>query len=139
RPVGPAPVRAELEVPPLAPVARIDRMLGRRENERTRLEHVRQRAGIILRLRLDFREGDVAGRVDELAELTIGDRRAVDPEAVNGYAMRRGFLGIVMVRPHAERAAGDDDHAVAGYLSVRGTVGSGVRRKIDHARLAKVS
>jgi hypothetical protein len=31
----------------------------------------------------------VAGFVDEFAELPIGDRRTVDPEAVNGNAVGR--------------------------------------------------
>jgi hypothetical protein len=44
----------------LAPVARIHRMLRRREHQRPGLEHVRQRAGVILGVRLDLREGDMA-------------------------------------------------------------------------------
>ena len=97
--------------PPLAEVAQIDRMLRRREHQRAGIEHVRQRAGIVLRIGCDLGEGDVAGRVDEFLELPVGHRRAVDPEAVDRDAMNRRFLRIVLVRSHAERAAGNEHHA----------------------------
>jgi hypothetical protein len=45
-----APVGAELEIPPMAPVGRVDRVLGWRENERGSLEHLRQSTGIVLRV-----------------------------------------------------------------------------------------
>ncbi len=41
----------------------------RREHQRARIKHVRQRAGIILRIGRDLREGDVTGRLDEFLEL----------------------------------------------------------------------
>src|SRR5262249_44552255 len=51
RAVGPAPVGAKLERPPLAPVAHIiDRMLRRTENQGAGLEHRRQSAGIVPRI-----------------------------------------------------------------------------------------
>jgi hypothetical protein len=111
-PVRPPPIGAELEVPPLAPVAQVDRMPRRREDEGAGPEHVRQRAGVVLGIRLDFGEGDVAGCVDELAELAIGHRRAVDPEAVDAYVVGRGLLAIMPVRSHTEAAARDEDHPV---------------------------
>ena len=50
-------------------------------------------------------------RVDELAELAIGHRRAVDPEAVDRDGVARRLVGIMPVRAHAEGAAG---HAPVG-------------------------
>ena len=118
RPVGMAPVGALRELPPLAPVAQVDRVLGRREHQRAGVEHVRQRAGIVLRIGRDLGEGDVAGRVDEVLELPVGHRRAVDPEAVDGDAMDRRLFRIVLVRSHAERAAGNPDHVGRGRACV---------------------
>ena len=80
----------------------------RREHQRAGIEHVRQRAGIILRIGRNFRKGDVAGRLDEFLELPVCHRRAVDPEAVDGDAMGRRLFGIMLVGAHAERAAGDN-------------------------------
>src|SRR5262245_4028510 len=85
-------------------------MLGRREHQRAGLEHVRQRARIVLRVRLDLREGDVAGGVDELAELAVRHRRAVDEEAIDGDAMDRRLLRIMMVGSHVEGATRNPDH-----------------------------
>src|SRR5262249_30902291 len=74
-------------------------------------EHVRQRTRIVLRVRFDLRPGDVSGSVDELAEVAIGDWRAVDPETIDRDPMRRCLFGVMTVRSHAECAAGDPDHA----------------------------
>src|SRR5216683_691286 len=87
--VGPAPVGAEGEAPPLAPVAQVDRLLRLGEDKTACLQHVRQGAGIVLPIGRDLGEGDVAYRFDELAELGISDRRRIDPEAVDGDAMDR--------------------------------------------------
>src|SRR5262249_11761290 len=76
----------------------------------TRLKHVRQRARIILRLGLDLSEGDVAGGIDELAELSVRHRSAVDPEPIDPGAVDGRFLGVVLVGPHAEGPAGHPDH-----------------------------
>src|SRR5712671_6188553 len=45
--VGPAPVGAEGEAPPLAPVAQVDRLLRLGEDKTARLQHVRQGTGIV--------------------------------------------------------------------------------------------
>ena len=111
-----APVRALEKPPPLAPVFQIDRMARRREHQRAGIEHVRQRAGIILRIGRNFGEGDVTGGFDEVLELPVGHRRAVDPEAVDGDAMRRRLFRIMLVRSHAERAAGNENHVRMGRL-----------------------
>jgi hypothetical protein len=110
RSAGPAPIGAELEIPPLAPVAGIDRVLGRGEHQRAGLEHMRQGAGIVPRIGRNLGKRDVARGVDESAKLAIGDRRAVDPEAVHRDAMDRSLLGIMLIRSHAKRAAGNPDH-----------------------------
>ena len=67
-----APVRAELERPPLRPVAKVHSVRRRAEHQRARLEHVRQSAGIVLSLGRDLGEGDVLGLVSE----ATGTRRS---------------------------------------------------------------
>src|SRR5262249_5575066 len=119
RATGPAPAGAELEIPPLAPVTQVHGVLRRREDQRAGLEHVRQRAGIIVGVGLDLGEGDVAGRVDEVAELAVRHRRAVNPETVDGGAMDRRLFRIMLVRPHAERTTGYPDHVRKSRRSVR--------------------
>ena len=87
RSVGMAPVRALEEGPPLTPVAQIDWARRRRKNERTGIEHMRQRARIILRVGRNFGKGDVVGCLDEFVELPVRHRRAVDPELVHSDAV----------------------------------------------------
>ena len=138
RPIGPAPVRAELECPPLGPVAQIDRMLGRREDERAGLDHVRQCGRIVSWVGLNLGERDVTGGVDELAKVTVGDWRTIDPEASNRDMMDRRLLRVVLVRSHAERRAGDPDHARVGLMHVQQVVRShrGRNVRLAHYRLA---
>ena len=112
RAVGVTPVGAFQELPPLAPVLQIDRTLRRREHQRARVKHVRQRVGIVLRVRRNFGEGCVTGGFDEILELPVGHRRAVDPEAVDTDAMRRRFLRIMPVRAHAKGAAINAHHSL---------------------------
>src|SRR5438094_6247163 len=45
--VGPTPVGTELEAPPVREITKVDWMVGRTEDERTSLQHVRERAGIV--------------------------------------------------------------------------------------------
>ena len=108
--VGPPPRGAEGEAPPLAEVAEVDGLAGRREHQPTCLEHLRQGAGIILGIGRDLRPGHIVGRRHEGAELRIGDRRGIDPESVDRDAVARRFVGIMPVRAHAEGAAGNADH-----------------------------
>jgi hypothetical protein len=42
----------------------------------------------------------------------VRHRRAVDPEIFDRHPMRWRFLGIVMVRSHAESPAGNPDHVI---------------------------
>jgi hypothetical protein len=98
----------------------IRHLLRRAEHERAGAQHVRQRARIVLPVGPDLGDGDVAGRLDELAELPVGDRRAIDPEAVDAHLMRRRLLRIVPVGAHAERAALDPHHPRRGIGPARG-------------------
>src|SRR6266481_1362263 len=51
-----------------------------------------------------------ASRVDEFAELAIGDRRAIHPELAHGNAVDGRFLWIVPIRAHSKRAARHVQH-----------------------------
>jgi hypothetical protein len=73
---------------------------------------MRQRAGVVLRVGRDFGEGDVAGRPHEFLELPVRHRRAVDQEFIDGHMMSGRFLGVMLVRAHAECTAGNSQHAV---------------------------
>src|ERR1039458_848924 len=81
------PVGAELETPPVGEIAQIDRVIGWIEDERSRLQHVRQRARIILRIGGDFGQGYIAARLDEFPKPPIRHRRTIHPEPVDGDAM----------------------------------------------------
>ena len=85
-------------------------MVGRQEHQRARVDHVREHSGIILRIRRDLGNGDVAGSPYEFPELPVCHGMTVHPEAVHGDAMRRGFFGIMPVRSHAKSAAVYPDH-----------------------------
>ena len=95
-------------------------MRGRREHQRPRPEHFRQRARVVLRVGRDLGVGDVARGGHELAEVTVGDWRRVNPEPAHGHAMNRRLLRVMTVRAHAERAAGYPDHAGPGRLDLGG-------------------
>lgn len=64
----------------------------------------------MLRIGRDFGERDITRGFDELAEFPICNRGAVNPEAIDRDAMDRGFFRIMSIRPHAEHAAGDENH-----------------------------
>ena len=96
------PVCAELEFPPLRPVAKVDRAGGRAEHQRAGAEHVREGAGIVLRIRGNLRERHVSGRADEFAELPVRNRRLVNPECLDFHPMRRRLLRVMGIRPHAK-------------------------------------
>src|SRR5262249_30422096 len=50
------------------------------------------------------------GHVHEAAKPLVGDREPIDPEAVDADLANGTLLGIVVLRSHAERAAGDPHH-----------------------------
>src|SRR5215212_11838646 len=83
RPIRALPTGAELECPPCAPVAQIHGMLRRVEYQRAGFQHMRKGTRVILRVGRDFRMGNIAGYLDELAEFAVGDRSAIDPESVD--------------------------------------------------------
>ena len=85
-------------------------MVRRREDQRTRFEHMRKCAGIILRVGFDLRKSDIAGRVDEFAEVSVRHRCPVYPEGVNRNPVDRPFFRVVTIRSHAEGAAGNTNH-----------------------------
>ena len=91
------PVRALGERPPLAEVAEADRMIGRQEHQRARVDHVREHPGIILRIRRNLGDGDVASSLDELPELAVRHRKAVHPKTVHRNSVRRCFFRIMLV------------------------------------------
>ena len=80
---------------------------------------MRQRAGIILRVRLDVGESDVTGGADEFSKFAIRHRRTVDPERIDRDAMNGGFFGIVPFGAHAERAARNPDHVTRRLRRLR--------------------
>jgi hypothetical protein len=65
---------------------------------------------MLLRIRRNFGEGDVARRLHEFHKLPISDGIAIHPERANGDAMSGGFFRIVFVRSHAKRTAGNEHH-----------------------------
>jgi hypothetical protein len=52
----------------------------------------------------------VTGGANEFLELPVGDRGPIDPETIHSDAMNRSLFGIMLIRSHAKRAAGDPDH-----------------------------
>ena len=112
-------------------------MVGRREHQRARVDHVREHSGIILRIRRDLGDGDVPGSLHELPELPVCHRMAVHPEAVHGDAMRRGFFRIMLVRAHTESTAGYPDHRLGlrgGVINGSIGLGRSCREKRRHFR-----
>jgi hypothetical protein len=72
-------------------------MTLRREDERAGIEHMRQRTGIAFRIGRNFGKGLVARGADELLELSVCHRRAVDPETTDGGAMDRRLFRIMLI------------------------------------------
>ena len=97
RPMRVPPVGAESEAPPIRPVGEVDRALALDEDERARAQLMRQRARVVLRVRRDLGEGDMAGLFDETAELGIRYGRLVYPVAVHTDAMSGLLLLVMMV------------------------------------------
>ena len=81
-----------------------------RKRQRARVDHVREHAGIILRIRRNLGNSDMPRGPYEFPELPVCHGMTVHPEAVHGNAMCRGFFGIMLVRPHAKSAPGNPDH-----------------------------
>src|SRR4051794_17282928 len=110
RPVRTPPIRTEFEFPPLTPVAQIDRVLRRSEDERACFEHLRQSAGIFLRLRFPFRESQVPGFVYKFTKLPVSDRSAIYPKSIDAHVVSRCLFRIMSIRAHPEFTAGHKHH-----------------------------
>src|SRR5262249_21125819 len=106
------PVCAFGEGPPLAEIAQADRIVGRRECQRARIDQMRQYAGIVFGIRRDFRDSDVSRRPDELPEFPIGDGMAIHPERADRDTMGGSFFRIVLVGSHPEGAAWNPVHPI---------------------------
>src|SRR5581483_12292558 len=94
------PVRAFHVTPPLIMVGQRNRMIRRREDDRTRHEILGRGSRKLFSARGALRDGDITGGADELRELFIGDFGFIHPEAIDLNAMDR--LGVAA---HCERAA----------------------------------
>ena len=69
-------------------------------------------SGQIDRVRGALGPGDVAGGLHEPAELGVGDRVLVDPEAVDAHRVDGPFLRVEVLGPHLEGPAGHVHHAL---------------------------
>ncbi|MET4203885.1 hypothetical protein ABIA95_008008 [Bradyrhizobium sp. LA8.1] len=119
--IGTPPVCALEQRPPLAVVTKIDRMIRRREDQRSREDHVGQGIRIVLWIRSDFGKRDVPGGSHEFLELAVRHRRAVDPESVDARHVGRGLFRIVPIRSHAEGTARNKDRTrCAAFANVCG-------------------
>ena len=105
-----SPVRCAQKGPPVLEIPQIHRTSGPHEDERARIEHLRQRAWILRGIGHLFRDGDVSGHLNEPREPRIRDRIAVDPESVDRHEMGRALLRIMTVRAHAKRLRGNPHH-----------------------------
>ena len=115
---GVSPVGAGRPSLPLAHIVQIDGVVRCNEHDRSRDQNLfvwghtsRQRvAHDFLHGRGFLRHGDVAGGLDEAAELRVGDVGFVDPESVHADAVSRVRQGFEAVAPHREFAAGNPHH-----------------------------
>ena len=87
------PARAGHPVPPLTPVAQVDRAASGRKHQRAGHQVLRRRPRIERRIELLFGDGDVTGVGDELGELSIGhgmtfDREGADVRGVHWRLLR---------------------------------------------------
>src|SRR5262249_19805276 len=111
-----APICVLQVAPPRTEVSQIDRMIWRREHQRAGIKHVRQRTWIAFWLGWNFGKGDVPGGADEFFELAVGHWGFVTTEITDGGAMNRRLFGIMSIRSHRERAAGNENHRASRTL-----------------------
>ena len=114
RPIGMAPVGAAHADPPVADVVQVDGSLRLDEDQRVRLEELRQGAPIVARVERHLGNREVPRCFEEFLVLRIRHRVPIDPEAADLHAMDGRFLGIVALRPHQKGAALDPDHSGLG-------------------------
>ena len=109
------PVRAGRVSPPLQRV--VERHWRRRRPEYcgTGNQLVGRDARIIPGIQGTFGHGHVLGCLDEAGEFSIGDRRAIHPETINGDEVDRQGIGHPAVATtHPERAPRYPDHSRRG-------------------------
>ncbi len=80
------------------------------EHHRAGVEHLRQGAGVVGGVRRHLGEGHVAGLVDEVGELVVGDGVDVDPERPDDHLVDRRFLRVVAIGAHPVAPTGEVDH-----------------------------
>jgi hypothetical protein len=69
------------------------------------------RTRIMFRVRRNLCDRDMARRLREFLEFSIGDWIAIHPERADRHDVGRSLLGVMPVRAHAKRAARYPDHA----------------------------
>jgi hypothetical protein len=106
------PVGARHIRPPLVRVGQRHRVIRAAEHRRGRRQQLRPGPRVASRVGRALGHRDVPGGPDETAELGIGHRMRVDPEAVDRDRMRRRLLRVVVVGAHPERAARYPNHAL---------------------------
>src|SRR5262245_39888127 len=110
------PTRARRVRPPVEVIAEVDGMRRLVENNRTGHEHLRLSARVVPRIQRTFGDRQVACRLDEAAELFVGDRGLVHQEAFDGHVMSRRFFGIMIIRPHEKSSAGYPRHVFIFHM-----------------------
>ncbi len=111
RPVGMTPIGAEAERPPLAVIHEVDRTPRPLEQQGACIGHGGVHAGIVTGIGRYLSQRAISGRFDKAREIGVGDRRFIDPERIDAHLARGRFLGIEIVRSHAESPAGNVAHA----------------------------
>jgi hypothetical protein len=97
--------------PPAADVTQVHGTSEHEENRAAWGQETGIGTGIGGRIERAFGDGSLPGCRDESGEVGIGHEVLVDPEATDGYCMRRRFLGVCIVVAHPERATGNPAHA----------------------------
>jgi hypothetical protein len=103
---------------------RIDRAVGHMKNEGPGSREFRLRARVQSEIERPFGNRNVARDGDEGSELGIGHRIDIHPEAVDAHGVRRTFLRIVPIRPHANGAAWNPNHTHGRTSSTYGGFGA---------------
>jgi hypothetical protein len=107
-----SPVGAGNVLPPVQHVARTDRAHRHAEHRTAWLQQVWVRPWIECRIKRPLGERHVAGGGDERGEVGISDSVPIDPEAIDGDAVRRPLLGIMRIRSHPEGATCNLGHTL---------------------------
>ncbi len=120
-----APVRTGAPAPPSPPVVEGDRTRCRGEDEAARHELFGGHTGKVGGIEGPLGHGDVAGRLDELGELRVGDRMRIQLERFDANRVDRPFVSVEPFGTHLEFSAFDTEHRGGGRhgSSLRAGVG----------------